>query len=159
MRACAECVSNISMSWSTASDEKSQTTMVTPTRHDASFFKNTSQKTVVTASFRFRDFSSTPLHNKLVRAVARRDADNRTISELIRFQDALERLGLLWTPLDALDKYQAQELVRNLHVSTAVGSQRCCVGASSTAEQATMRHRKIATRSYYAIRLSETVST
>ncbi|CAM9238776.1 unnamed protein product, partial [Hapterophycus canaliculatus] len=59
---------------------------------------------------------------ELVRAVARRDGDDRTISELIRFQDALERLGLLWTPLDALDKYQAQELVRNLHLElTAPG--------------------------------------
>lgn len=49
--------------------------------------------------------------------MARRDADDRTVSELIKFQDALERLGLLWTPLDSLDTYQAHELVRNLHVS------------------------------------------
>lgn len=55
-------------------------------------------------------------HKKLVRSVARRDGDNRTVSELIRFQDSLERLGLLWPPLDSLDKYQALELVRNLHV-------------------------------------------
>lgn len=54
---------------------------------------------------------------QLVRSVARRDGDDRTVSELVRFQDALERLGLLWTPLDSLDKHQAHELVRNLHVS------------------------------------------
>lgn len=52
--------------------------------------------------------------------MARRDGDDRTVSELIRFQDSLERLGLLWTPLDSLDKYQAHELVRNLHVSPTV---------------------------------------
>ncbi|CAM9661387.1 unnamed protein product, partial [Ectocarpus fasciculatus] len=59
---------------------------------------------------------------ELVRSVARRDGDDRTVSELIRFQDALERLGLLWTPLDSLDKHQAHELVRNLHLElTAPG--------------------------------------
>lgn len=54
---------------------------------------------------------------KFVRSVARRDGDDRTVSELLRFQESLERFGLLWTPLDSLDKYQAHELVRNLHVS------------------------------------------
>lgn len=54
---------------------------------------------------------------QLVRSVARRDADDRTVSELIRFQDSLDRLGLLWTPLDCFDKHQSLELVRNLHVS------------------------------------------
>ncbi|CAB1120453.1 unnamed protein product [Ectocarpus sp. CCAP 1310/34] len=50
------------------------------------------------------------------------DGDDRTVSELIRFQDALERLGLLWTPLDSLDKHQAHEFVRNLHLElTAPG--------------------------------------
>lgn len=53
---------------------------------------------------------------QLVRAVARRDSDDRTLSELIKFQDALERLGLLWAPFDCLQKSQSIELVRNLHV-------------------------------------------
>lgn len=55
---------------------------------------------------------------QLVRTVARRNSDDRTVSELIRLRDSLDRLGLLWTPLDVLDKYQSIEFARNLHVST-----------------------------------------
>ena len=58
---------------------------------------------------------------KLVRTVARRNTDDRTVSELIRLRDSLDRLGLLWTPFDLLDKYQSIELARNLHVSTLGG--------------------------------------
>ena len=58
---------------------------------------------------------------KLVRTVARRNTDDRTVSELIRLRDSLDRLGLLWTPFDMLDKYQSIELARNLHVSSGSG--------------------------------------
>lgn len=54
--------------------------------------------------------------NQLVRSVARRDVEDRTLSELIKSQDALERLGLLWNSLDCLNRDQGIELVRNLHV-------------------------------------------
>ncbi|CAM9939088.1 unnamed protein product [Laminaria digitata] len=56
---------------------------------------------------------------QLVRTVARRNTDDRTVSEVIRLKDALDRLGLLWTPFDVLDKYQSIELVRNLHLELA----------------------------------------
>lgn len=66
-----------------------------------------------------------PTLRQLVRSVARRDTEDRTVSELIRFQDALDRLGILWTPFDYLDKIQSLELVRNLHVRTTIMSAPC----------------------------------
>lgn len=83
----------------------------------ASTYTHDAQIQVFTANTFYIADALPQTHNKLVRSVARRDGDDRTVSELIRFQDALERLGLLWTPLDSLDKHQAHELVRNLHVS------------------------------------------
>lgn len=60
---------------------------------------------------------------QIVHSVGRRDAEDRTLSELVKFQESLERLGLLWTPLDGLHRDQALELVRNLHVSIVVSGQ------------------------------------